>query len=801
MIVGREERTENATVSSTADGFTSRVSTMRYAGPSRVSTFTSPAGRVWSTRSDADGRIVEVQTPGQVPTVYQYTTAQMQGYEATHLSLVSRTKPGSLRRTSFTNYVGDFPQLVTSRISPVRSVALALNTNASGFTSEVGVAGAIPSVMTPDESWNSTSVTPPARPAHGLGYDARGLGVSYAQPGSSAVEDPTTCPAGAQCVTYDRDRQPAAVRLSGGTSLLYGYAGGASNDGMLRSVTVPSSGQTVLGYDGAGRMVSAGAPDGAALGWAYQASQPIRASWSGTHTVTDGTTTVWSGTLDGQVKTFYSAYGEVARTQVVNGYHARFDRDLDGLVTGVVNAAGGAAVPSFIIGRHALDGSVVSTSIGSVATSQGLDISASAPGYGDLTSLTASFAGTGLFSTSYVRDDLGRISELTETLEGTTRVVRYSYDDHGRLYQVRDGSDTIIESYVYDDNGNRTQVSNSAGSALVSCPDGRATNDVDQLCTQGANAYVYDGNGALQQKSGPEGDTHYSYDGAGRLTKVILPDNRVIHYVNDALGRRIGKVIDGQLVKGWLYADGLRPIAQLNAAGAIEATFVYATRANIPDLIVKQEAGTQVAYRVIADHLGTPRLIARSSDGAVVQRMTLDAFGQVLVDSNPGSQPFGFAGGLYDPDTELVRFGARDYDAETGRWTASDPILFRGGQSNLYAYVNNDPVNYRDPTGLYTEVVIWEPVGYVGSSFGHVSININGVTYSFAPGGLPVSRRRITLRGTRSVVQVGVSFWGFRKIRRWSSRTVSATARANTVAWATTARIQSSEGSATLARA
>jgi RHS repeat-associated protein len=45
----------------------------------------------------------------------------------------------------------------------------------------------------------------------------------------------------------------------------------------------------------------------------------------------------------------------------------------------------------------------------------------------------------------------------------------------------------------------------------------------------------------------------------------------------------------------------------------------------------------------------------------------------VTADSNPGFQPFGFAGGLYDPDTGLVRFGARDYDAAAGRWTANDP--------------------------------------------------------------------------------------------------------------------------------
>jgi len=85
--------------------------------------------------------------------------------------------------------------------------------------------------------------------------------------------------------------------------------------------------------------------------------------------------------------------------------------------------------------------------------------------------------------------------------------------------------------------------------------------------------------------------------------------------------------------------------------------------------------------------------------GAIAQRIDYDAFGNVLTDSNPGFQPFGFAGGLYDPDTRLIRFGARDYDAATGRWTAKDPIRFAGGDPNLYGYVINDPVNWIDPTG------------------------------------------------------------------------------------------------------
>ena len=117
---------------------------------------------------------------------------------------------------------------------------------------------------------------------------------------------------------------------------------------------------------------------------------------------------------------------------------------------------------------------------------------------------------------------------------------------------------------------------------------------------------------------------------------------------------------------------------------------------NVPDYMIKGG----VTYRIIADHLGSPRLVVNTANGQIVQRMDYDAFGNVITDTNPGFQPFGFAGGLYDRDTKLVRFGARDYDAETGRWTAKDPILFAGRQANLYAYVRNDPLNLRDPDGL-----------------------------------------------------------------------------------------------------
>jgi RHS repeat-associated protein len=125
------------------------------------------------------------------------------------------------------------------------------------------------------------------------------------------------------------------------------------------------------------------------------------------------------------------------------------------------------------------------------------------------------------------------------------------------------------------------------------------------------------------------------------------------------------------------------------------ASPLYASRTNVPAFMIRDG----VTYRILADHLGSPRLVIDAATGAVAQTLGYDEMGNVLSDNTPGFQPFGFAGGLYDADTELVRFGTRDYDPSTGRWTAKDPSLFAGGTTNLYEYSFNDPTNFIDPEG------------------------------------------------------------------------------------------------------
>jgi RHS repeat-associated protein len=93
-------------------------------------------------------------------------------------------------------------------------------------------------------------------------------------------------------------------------------------------------------------------------------------------------------------------------------------------------------------------------------------------------------------------------------------------------------------------------------------------------------------------------------------------------------------------------------------------------------------------------------LVVDTTTGTIAQRLDYDEFGQVVQDTNLGFQPFGFAGGLYDPDTKLTRFGARDYDAFMGRWTTKDPIRFDASDINLYSYAWATPLNRSDPYGL-----------------------------------------------------------------------------------------------------
>jgi uncharacterized protein RhaS with RHS repeats len=75
---------------------------------------------------------------------------------------------------------------------------------------------------------------------------------------------------------------------------------------------------------------------------------------------------------------------------------------------------------------------------------------------------------------------------------------------------------------------------------------------------------------------------------------------------------------------------------------------------------------------------------------------------------------------------------ARYYEPATGRFLSEDPIRFAGGL-NFFAYARNNAIGNYDPTGMKTDIIVWAPAGWGESSQGHVSIVINGTSYSWGP--------------------------------------------------------------------
>ena len=175
----------------------------------------------------------------------------------------------------------------------------------------------------------------------------------------------------------------------------------------------------------------------------------------------------------------------------------------------------------------------------------------------------------------------------------------------------------------------------------------------------------------------------------------MLPDSRIIEYVHDPLGRRIAKKIDGVVVEKYLWQGLTRLLAVYDGSDNLLMRFEYAD-GRMPVAMTKGGSTYYFTY----DQVGSLRVVADAS-GNVVKRIDYDSFGNNLDDTDSAFEvPFGFAGGFHDRDTGLVRFGYRDYDPDTGRWTAKDPILFAGGDTDLYGYCLNSPINLVDPFGL-----------------------------------------------------------------------------------------------------
>jgi len=539
-----------------------------------------------------------------------------------------------------------------------------------------------------DGGGNLTGITPPGRTEHTFAYTALNQEASYTPPvvlggGTLSTEQ-----------TWDLDRALERIDRLDDTSIELAHD---PTTGRLNQIVTPTHTITRAYYgpgetdpgESPGELKSVATNDGVTLSLGYDGTLLTTSTWA---------VDAPGGAIETTVTRGYDDDFRLASVAVEGTPAVAFTYDDDGLL----RWAGALELT-----RHPHHGLVTKADLVLGPTQKVAD-TRTYTGFGELRTYTATANGAPIYTEDIaLRDVLGRITAVTETVDDGINPARvmsrtYEYDPEGRLWKVDGGAIT----YGYDANGNRTERLDNDVPTVAAEYDAQ-----DRLTELNATVYTYTANGELETKATPSDDvTRFTYDVFGNLRRVVLleddPTETVVEYLIDGQNHRVGRVVDGVVTHRYVWEDDLRVSAVLDAAGTVRARYVYGTRVNVPDYMVTA-TGT---YRLLTDHLGSVRVVVDVATGAIVQERAYDEWGRVTVVSDRfvandlgELQPFGFAGGLYDPMTTLVRFGARDYDAGVGRWTTKDPLGFSGDDLNLYAYARLDPVNLVDANGLFSD--------------------------------------------------------------------------------------------------
>jgi len=224
-------------------------------------------------------------------------------------------------------------------------------------------------------------------------------------------------------------------------------------------------------------------------------------------------------------------------------------------------------------------------------------------------------------------------------------------------------------------------------------PSGAATvdstaNGLNQVTSVDGAALEYDDRGNLTD----DGVWSYSYDVENRLRSATGPASVTLGY--DPVGRLAESAVAGMGTTEFLY-DGSDLVAEFDGAGNVIRRYVHGPGVDEP-LVWYEGAGTSDRRYVHADERGSVIALSNSS-GAAIATWQYSPYGQ---STGSSFSRFGFTGQTVIEGTEIMHFKARAYSPALGRFLQPDPIGFAGGDTNLYSYAANDPVNFTDPSGL-----------------------------------------------------------------------------------------------------
>lgn len=283
-----------------------------------------------------------------------------------------------------------------------------------------------------------------------------------------------------------------------------------------------------------------------------------------------------------------------------------------------------------------------------------------------------------------------RVSE--ERRNGVASV--FSYDRTNQVKSVR-RSGNEVEWYVYDSNGNR----------LGSYVHGNAyeTGPLNQMRSDGIHDYSYDNQGNMISKLERASNikSSFQYDHRNRLVEVEkrAGTGQVIQRVRfeyDVFDRRVAIEVNGVITRRFGY-DNNSLWVEYNSDNVVARRYLFG---NALDEIIAQSSPEKGVEWYLSDRQGSIVAVL-DNHGNAIQQIAYDAFGKPELLGGTQSVPtFAYIGREFDLETGLYYFRARYYDPMIGRFLSEDPLGFEAGDTNLYRYAFNNPLNLADPTGL-----------------------------------------------------------------------------------------------------